>query len=114
LRSDHVRRSPSPWSGLEDIAASQGHWPFVERFLDFGMRHAVKRHTSGIEVPNLDDPNMIRLVGNAPFVMARQAVNPLVKHMLPSDRRRHSTLRAIHRVSDPCFPKSQSAMYAAY
>jgi hypothetical protein len=54
---------PRPGRGLEDIAASQGHWPFVERFLDFGMRHAVKRHTSGIEVPNLDDPNMIRLVG---------------------------------------------------
>jgi len=30
------------WSGLGDIAASRGHWPFVERFLDFGMRHAVK------------------------------------------------------------------------
>jgi hypothetical protein len=63
---------PRPGRGLEDFAASQGHWAFVERFLDFGMRHAVKRHTSGIEVPNLDDPNMIRLVGNAPFVMARQ------------------------------------------
>jgi hypothetical protein len=25
------------WSGLGDIAASQGHWPFVEQFLDFGM-----------------------------------------------------------------------------
>jgi cytochrome c553 len=49
------------WSGLGDIAASKGHWPFVERFLDFGMRHAVKRHASGIEVPKLDDPNMIRL-----------------------------------------------------
>ena len=48
-------------AGLGDIAASQGHWPFVERFLDFGMRHAVKRHASGIEVPKLDDPNMIRL-----------------------------------------------------
>jgi cytochrome c553 len=78
------------WSGLGDIAASQGHWPFVERFLDFGMRHAVKRHASGIEVPKLDDPNMIRL-GAAHFhrgcAFCHGApgipVNPIAKHMLP-------------------------------
>jgi cytochrome c553 len=78
------------WSGLGDIAASQGHWPFVERFLDFGMRHAVRRHASGIEVPKLDDPNMIRL-GAAHFhrgcAFCHGApgipVNPIAKHMLP-------------------------------
>jgi len=78
------------WSGLGDIAASQGHWPFVERFLDFGMRHAVKRHANGIEVPKLDDPNMIRL-GAAHFhrgcAFCHGApgipVNPIAKHMLP-------------------------------
>jgi cytochrome c553 len=77
-------------AGLGDIAASQGHWPFVERFLDFGMRHAVKRHASGIEVPKLDDPNMIRL-GAAHFhrgcAFCHGApgipVNPIAKHMLP-------------------------------
>jgi cytochrome c553 len=78
------------WSGLGDIAASQGHWPFVERFLDFGMRHAVTRHASDIEVPKLDDPNMIRL-GAAHFhrgcAFCHGApgipVNPIAKHMLP-------------------------------
>jgi len=77
-------------AGLGDIAASQGHWPFVERFLDFGMRRAVKRHASGIEVPKLDDPNMIRL-GAAHFhrgcAFCHGApgipVNPIAKHMLP-------------------------------
>ena len=77
-------------AGLGDIAASRGHWPFVERFLDFGMRHAVKRHASGIEVPKLDDPNMIRL-GAAHFhrgcAFCHGApgipVNPIAKHMLP-------------------------------
>jgi Cytochrome C oxidase, cbb3-type, subunit III len=78
------------WSGLGDIAANKGHWPFIERFLDFGMRHAVKRHASGIEVPKLDDPNMIRL-GAAHFhrgcAFCHGApgipVNPIAKHMLP-------------------------------
>jgi cytochrome c553 len=78
------------WSGLGDIAASQGHWPFVERFLDFGMRRAVTRHASRIEVPKLDDPNMIRL-GAAHFhrgcAFCHGApgipVNPIAKHMLP-------------------------------
>jgi cytochrome c553 len=79
------------WSGLGDIAASQGHWPFVKRFLDFGMRHAVTRHASRIEVPKLDDLNMIRL-GAAHFhrgcAFCHGApgipVNPIAKHMLPS------------------------------
>jgi cytochrome c553 len=78
------------WSGLGDIAASQGHWPFVERFLDYGMRHAVMRHASGIEVPKLDYPNMIRL-GAAHFHRSCAfchgapgiPVNPIAKHMLP-------------------------------
>lgn len=78
------------WLGLGDIAASQGHWPFVERFLDFGMRRAVMRHSSRIEVPKLDDPNMIRL-GAAYFhrgcALCHGApgipVNPIAKHMLP-------------------------------
>jgi cytochrome c553 len=79
------------WSGLGDIAASQGHWFFVERFLDFGMRHAVARHASGIEVPQLDNPNLVRL-GAAHFhrgcAFCHRApgipVNPIAKHMLPS------------------------------
>ena len=79
------------WSGLSDIAASQGHWAFVERFLEFGMRHAVERHAKGIETPQLDNPDLIRLGGahfhrgcafchGAPGI----PVNPIAKHMLPS------------------------------
>jgi len=79
------------WSGLGDIAASRGHWFFVERFLDFGMRQAVVRQSAGIEAPNLDGPDMIRL-GAAHFhrgcAFCHGApgipVNPIAKHMLPS------------------------------
>ena len=79
------------WSGLGDIAASQGHWLFVQRFLEFGMRHAVARHAMGIEAPNLEDPNLIRL-GAAHFHRGCAfchgapgiSVNPIAKHMLPS------------------------------
>ena len=79
------------WSGLSDIAASQGHWAFVERFLEFGMRNAVERHAKGIKAPQLDNPNLIRL-GAAHFhrgcAFCHGApgipVNPIAKHMLPS------------------------------
>jgi cytochrome c553 len=78
------------WLGIPDIAASQGHWPFVQSFLEFGMRHAVARHAKGIEAPPLDDPNLIRL-GAAHFhrgcAFCHGApgipVNPIAKHMLP-------------------------------
>jgi hypothetical protein len=52
---------PSAWLGVTDIAASQGHWAFVARFLEFGMRNAVARHAKGIEAPNLDNPDLITL-----------------------------------------------------
>jgi len=79
------------WSGVSDIAASQGHWAFVERFLEFGMRNAVARHAKGIEAPNLDNPDLIRL-GAAHFhrgcAFCHGApgipVNPIAMHMLPS------------------------------
>ena len=79
------------WSGVSDIAASQGHWVFVERFLEFGMRNAVTRHATWIEVPQLDNPDLIRL-GAAHFHRGcafchgapGMPVNPIAKHMLPS------------------------------
>ena len=78
------------WSGLGDIAASQGHWPFVDRFLEFGMRNAVATHAKGIETPPLEDPNLIRLGAGhfhrgcafchgAPGI----SVNPIAERMLP-------------------------------
>jgi cytochrome c553 len=79
------------WSGVSDIAASQGHWLFVERFLAFGMQNAVATHAADIEVPPLDSPDLIRLGAGhfhrgcafchgAPGI----PVNPIAKHMLPS------------------------------
>jgi cytochrome c553 len=79
------------WSGVSDIAASQGHYAFVERFLEFGMRNAVATHARGIEAPQLENPNLIRLGAGhfhrgcafchgAPGI----PVNPIAKHMLPS------------------------------
>ena len=79
------------WSGVSDIAASQGHYAFVERFLEFGMRNAVATHARGIEAPQLENPNLIRL-GAGHFHRGCAfchgppglPVNPIAKHMLPS------------------------------
>ena len=79
------------WSGVSDIAASQGHWAFVERFLEFGMRNAVATHAMEIAPPSLEDPNLIRL-GAGHFHRGcafchgapGMPVNPIAKHMLPS------------------------------
>jgi cytochrome c553 len=79
------------WSGVSDIAASQGHWAFVERFLEFGMRNAVATHAMEIDPPSLEDPNLIRL-GAGHFHRGcafchgapGMPVNPIAKHMLPS------------------------------
>jgi len=101
------------WSGFGDIAASKGHWPFVERFLDFGMRHAVKRHASGIEEPKLDDPNMVRL-GAAHFHRGCAfchgapgiSVNPTAKHMLPSPPELAVTMRPWQQ-NDPVLDRQE-------
>ncbi len=79
------------WSGVSDIAASQGHYAFVERFLEFGMRNAVATHARGIEAPQLENPNLIRLGAGhfhrgCAFCHGAPGlpVNPIAKHMLPS------------------------------
>jgi hypothetical protein len=79
------------WSGLYDIAASDGHWKIVERFLEFGMRNSVKMNAAGIEAPQLDNPDLIRL-GAGHFHRGcafchgapGMPVNPIAKQMLPS------------------------------
>ena len=79
------------WSGLYDIAASGGHWKVVEKFLEFGMRNSVKTAASGIEVPRLDDPDLIRL-GAGHFHRGcafchgapGMPVNPIAEQMLPA------------------------------
>ena len=79
------------WSGVYDIAASGGHWKIVERFLEFGMRNSVKTNAVGIEAPQLDNPNLIRL-GAGHFHRGcafchgapGMPVNPIAKQMLPA------------------------------
>ena len=46
-------------SGLVPIAASSGHWPITEWFLQFAMQRSISTHSLGIEVPPLDDSDLI-------------------------------------------------------
>jgi len=47
------------WSGVVSVAASSGHWPMFNWFLDFAMRRSVRTHAGGIEAPALDEPAMV-------------------------------------------------------
>jgi cytochrome c553 len=49
------------WSGLYSVAASRGHWAVMEWLLTFAMRNSVKTHAIAIEVPPLDDADLIAL-----------------------------------------------------
>jgi cytochrome c553 len=46
-------------SGIMPITASSGHWPITAWFLHFSMQRSVGTHSLGIEVPPLDDPDLI-------------------------------------------------------
>ena len=78
------------WSGLYSVAASRGHWALVSWFFDFSMRSSVRTHAFAIEVPALDDPNLVRL-GAAHFhngcAYCHGApgvpINPIAEQMLP-------------------------------
>lgn len=48
------------WSGFYSVAASRGHWPGFELFLEFAMRSSVRTHAWWIETPALDDPDRVR------------------------------------------------------
>ena len=43
------------WSGLYNVAASEGHRAFVRWILEVGMRQSVETYASGIDTPPLDD-----------------------------------------------------------
>lgn len=79
------------WSGLYSVAASRGHWAIVEWFLAFGMRNSVATQTIGVEVPPLDDPDLVRLgaghfhVGCAYCHGAPgRPISPVARQMLPA------------------------------
>ena len=46
-------------SGIMPITASSGHWPITAWFLHFSMQRSVGTHSLGIDVPPLDDPDLI-------------------------------------------------------
>jgi cytochrome c553 len=79
------------WSGLYSVAASEGHRPFVQWVLEFGMRRSVETHALGIETPPLNDLALFeRGIGHfqggcapchgAPGVPP----NPIAQQMLPT------------------------------
>jgi len=49
------------WSGIYSVAASRGHWTVTEWLLTFVMRNSVKTHSLAIEVPQLDDADLLTL-----------------------------------------------------
>jgi cytochrome c553 len=49
------------WSGIYSVAASRGHWPVTEWFLTFVMQNSVKTHAISIEVPRLDNADLVAL-----------------------------------------------------
>lgn len=46
-------------SGIIPIGASSGHWPITEWFLQFAMHRSVSTHSLGVQVPPLNDPDLI-------------------------------------------------------
>ena len=46
-------------SGIIPIKASSGHWPITEWLLRFGMHRSFATQSLGVDVPPLDDPNLI-------------------------------------------------------
>lgn len=46
-------------SGIIPIKASSGHWPITEWFLRFGMHRSFATHSLGVDVPPLDDPDLV-------------------------------------------------------
>ena len=49
------------WSGVYSVAASRGHFAVTEWLLTFGMRNSVKTHALGIDVPPLDNADLVTL-----------------------------------------------------
>ncbi len=47
------------WSGLYNVAATAGHWPFTAWLLHFTMRNSVETHAMPLDAPPLDDPALV-------------------------------------------------------
>ncbi|MGE0698669.1 MAG: c-type cytochrome [Hyphomicrobiaceae bacterium] len=80
------------WSGLYSVAASSGHYGFVERFLAFGMRSSVETQSLFINPPqDFGSDDQVALGaghfegGCAPCHGAPgRRANPIVQQMLPA------------------------------
>lgn len=78
------------WSGLYNVAASEGHWAITRWFLEFGMENSVETQSIGIEAPPLDDPALVQRGAGHYFGGCMtchgapgESRNPIVKQMLP-------------------------------
>lgn len=78
------------WSGLYSVAASEGHWFVIDRFLRFGMTNSVETHAPDVTPPKLDDADLVRL-GAAHYYAGcaychgapGTPITPVAQHMLP-------------------------------
>jgi len=79
------------WSGVYNVAASQGHWAIVDWALRFGMRNSVDLRAPTTTPRSLDDANLVRL-GAGHFEIGcafchgspERKVNPVTDKMLPA------------------------------
>lgn len=79
------------WSGLYSVAASDGHWLVIDRFLRFGMMNSVETHAPDVSPPPLDDVDLVRL-GAAHYYAGCAychgapglPITPVAQHMLPA------------------------------
>lgn len=81
-------------SGVVPIKASSGHWPITVWFLDYASNRSVAFHSRGIEVPPLEDPELVVLgastyQSNCQFCHGQpgQAQPPVAKAMTPTPPR---------------------------
>jgi len=78
------------WSGVYNVAASRGHLAVTEWLLTFGMRSSVQTRALGIDVPPLDNADLVTL-GAAHFQSGcaychgapGTPISPIARAMLP-------------------------------
>ncbi len=75
-------------SGVYNVAASVEHIPITDRLLKLVLRRSVDTHSAGIEVPELDDPGLVRL-GARHFAAGCEPCHAGPGHRPEPGRRRH-------------------------
>lgn len=88
------------WTGVYDVAASSGHWPIVQNFLEFAMRNSIAVRAMANKPPPLDNPDLIRLGAahfhrGCAFCHGAPGIprNPFARHMLPSPPDLYTSMR---------------------